>query len=266
MHPRITDVMADVLNEHDAAAARALLAEFMMAATGTEMATRVSVHPDRLDAGLRIHGHGFRPAAEELPAADQIRDHPLYRYRMQTGDVGPARLEDVMRAGWQLSAPTRHLIEALHITVHQIAFPVPSQGEYDGWSLLAPDPISRLQLHALVEHAPLLRGLDNHVELLAHVCAGPRAEPDPGAAPLTPRERTVLHLMYSGRTAGAIGARLGVSPRTVHKHQENLYRKLGARDRLEAVLVGQRTGLLPAHPDKEEAASPGLAGARRAGR
>jgi hypothetical protein len=30
----------------------------------------------------------------------------------------------------------------------------------------------------------------------------------------------------------------------VHKHQENLYRKLGAVDRLSAVLEAQRAGLL----------------------
>ena len=46
----------------------------------------------------------------------------------------------------------------------------------------------------------------------------------------------------------AIGIRLGISPRTVHKHQEHLYRKLGAVDRLSAVLRAQEAGVLPPQP------------------
>jgi ATP/maltotriose-dependent transcriptional regulator MalT len=254
MRAHLTDVVADVLNEHDVDAARVLLAEAILGATDTEMGTRVRVQRDRTDAVLRIHGHGFRPAAEQLPTAAEIREHPLYRYRAHTGDVRPTRLEDVLRAGWALRDDTRHLLEALHITVHQVAFPVSSLGEYDGWSLLAPEPISRLQLRPLLEHAALLRGLDAHVELLAHIRAQAPTVPDAAAPPLTPRELAVLHLMYAGRTAASIGTRLGVSARTVHKHQENLYRKLGARDRLGAVLIAQRAGLLPTHPDEEETA------------
>ena len=100
MHGCITDVVADVLNERDACAARTLLAEAMLSATDTEMATRVSVRGDRPDANVRIHGQGFRPAAEQLPCADEVRGHPLYRYRAHTGDLRPTRLEDVTRAGW----------------------------------------------------------------------------------------------------------------------------------------------------------------------
>ncbi|MGO2809736.1 LuxR C-terminal-related transcriptional regulator [Glutamicibacter arilaitensis] len=39
-----------------------------------------------------------------------------------------------------------------------------------------------------------------------------------------------------------------ISPRAVHKHQENLYRKLGAVDRLSAVLRAQQCGLLATPP------------------
>ncbi|WP_306232160.1 helix-turn-helix transcriptional regulator [Agrococcus beijingensis] len=263
MRANLADVVADVLDEHDVDAARVLLAESILAATGTEMGTRVRVQRHRSEAIMRIHGHGFRPAAEQLPGAAEIREHPLYRYRMHTGDERPTRLEDVLRGGWTLSTRTRHLIEALQITVHQVAFPVSSLGEYDGWSLLAPEPIGRLQLRPLVEHARLLRGLDAHVELLARIRERSPAQPDAGAPLLTPRERGVLHLMYAGGTAVSIGARLGVSPRTVHKHQENLYRKLGARDRLEAVLIAQRAGLLPTHPDEAEAVPTRASGLRR---
>lgn len=58
-------------------------------------------------------------------------------------------------------------------------------------------------------------------------------------------ERIVLTLLARGSTAASIGLQLRVSPRTVHKHQEHLYRKLGAVDRLSAVLLAQEAGLLP---------------------
>ncbi|MFE5037890.1 response regulator transcription factor [Streptomyces sp. NPDC056683] len=63
---------------------------------------------------------------------------------------------------------------------------------------------------------------------------------------LTPRELTVLLLLTDALTADAIGRRLGISARTVHKHVENIYRKFGTRDRLGTVLHAQRLGLVPA--------------------
>ena len=61
---------------------------------------------------------------------------------------------------------------------------------------------------------------------------------------LTPRERIVLDHLARGGTVEGLAARLAISPRTVHKHQEHLYRKLGAVDRLSAVLSAQRLGLV----------------------
>lgn len=61
---------------------------------------------------------------------------------------------------------------------------------------------------------------------------------------LTGREAAVLDLLARGLTAAAIGRRLGISTRTVHRHQGHLYRKLGVSDRLVAVLRAQALGLL----------------------
>jgi DNA-binding NarL/FixJ family response regulator len=52
----------------------------------------------------------------------------------------------------------------------------------------------------------------------------------PGAAPLTEREVVVLQLLEDGLTANGAAARLGISTRTVQKHTERIYRKLGAHD------------------------------------
>jgi DNA-binding NarL/FixJ family response regulator len=63
-------------------------------------------------------------------------------------------------------------------------------------------------------------------------------------AELTSRELAVLHLLVEGCTALAMAHRLGISVRTVQKHLEHVYRKLGVGDRLGAVLTAQRVGLL----------------------
>lgn len=63
--------------------------------------------------------------------------------------------------------------------------------------------------------------------------------------PLTPREREVLASLASGLTAEAIARAHAISPRTVRKHLEHVYSKLGASDRLVAVDRARAHGLLP---------------------
>jgi DNA-binding CsgD family transcriptional regulator len=74
-------------------------------------------------------------------------------------------------------------------------------------------------------------------EVTRHHAAARRAEARPlGSTPaLTDRERVVLRQLASGRTADQIGRRLDISPRTVQKHVEHLYRKLDVHDRRDAV-------------------------------
>jgi two-component system response regulator DesR len=48
----------------------------------------------------------------------------------------------------------------------------------------------------------------------------------------------------SGATNREIAQRLFLSPHTVKEHTSSLYRKLGARNRAEAVQKAQRIGLI----------------------
>jgi DNA-binding NarL/FixJ family response regulator len=61
---------------------------------------------------------------------------------------------------------------------------------------------------------------------------------------LSEREREVLDLIAAGSTNREIAERLYLSPHTVKEHTSALYRKLGARNRAEAVQRAQRIGLL----------------------
>lgn len=54
---------------------------------------------------------------------------------------------------------------------------------------------------------------------------------------LTSRESEILSLLGEGQTNSAIAGRLGISPRTVDKHCENLFAKLGVETRLGAALL-----------------------------
>jgi two-component system response regulator DesR len=65
-----------------------------------------------------------------------------------------------------------------------------------------------------------------------------------GALGLTDRERAVLALMASGATNPEIAEELHLSKHTVKEHTSSVYRKLGVRNRTEAVQRGQRLGLL----------------------
>lgn len=53
---------------------------------------------------------------------------------------------------------------------------------------------------------------------------------------LTAREREVLRWLAGGKTDRDIAAILGISPRTVHKHLQRIYEKLGVETRTAAVV------------------------------
>jgi DNA-binding CsgD family transcriptional regulator len=66
----------------------------------------------------------------------------------------------------------------------------------------------------------------------------PRA--DLAAFGLSPREVDVVRRVAAGLRNDDIGEQLGVSGRTVQKHLERAYRKLGVRSRSEAAKVAWR--------------------------
>jgi two-component system response regulator DesR len=66
---------------------------------------------------------------------------------------------------------------------------------------------------------------------------------DVDGTPLSPREREVLDLIAGGSTNREIAAALHLSPHTIKEHTSSLYRKLGARNRADAVQRAQRLGL-----------------------
>lgn len=52
---------------------------------------------------------------------------------------------------------------------------------------------------------------------------------------LTPRQALVCGLVIGGLSAKEIAAEIGISPRTVEYHREEIYKKYGVRNAVELV-------------------------------
>lgn len=63
-------------------------------------------------------------------------------------------------------------------------------------------------------------------------------------SPMTARERSVLCMLATGLRNHEIAEALGLSQRTVEFHASNLFQKLGARSRTEAILKARQLGLI----------------------
>lgn len=165
--------------------------------------------------------------------------------------AGPDRapLTARRRAGraWSTS-PTARLIGEVMGADHVLAIPLPrTTAPITGCMIYRSGrDFTDDHVRAAQKLQPLLAGVEQQRQLLERLRRSTEPSVDPAAdCALTPRELSVLLLLTDALTAAAIGRRLGISDRTVHKHVENIYRKLGTRDRISTVLRAQRLGLVP---------------------
>jgi DNA-binding NarL/FixJ family response regulator len=100
---------------------------------------------------------------------------------------------------------------------------------------------------AVVAPALTRRLIENCAHLLPSAADGDAAVPDPRLAALTGREREVLEAIARGWTNGEIADRLRLAESTVKTHIGRILVKIGARDRVQAVIFAYDTRLvLPA--------------------
>jgi DNA-binding NarL/FixJ family response regulator len=163
--------------------------------------------PDVLLLDLRM------PVRDGLSALGELRDHPVRVVVLTTFDTD-ANLHRALLAGAAgfllKDAPAAQLVAAIRAAAA-------------GDAVLAPSVVHRI------------------VDRL-----GPEHPPPPPALldPLTDREREVLSLMAEGCSNAEIATRIHVTEGTVKTHVARILMKLGVRDRLQAVVLAYRSGVV----------------------
>jgi DNA-binding NarL/FixJ family response regulator len=115
-----------------------------------------------------------------------------------------------------------------------------------GADAIVPHDVDRDQLVAALDAA---RAGEPHIaaSITAILFAAGKAGDAPRAvAPrmLTEREESIVRLLAEGCTNDEISERLFISPATVKTHLSNVYTKLGARNRYDAVVKSTQRGIL----------------------
>jgi DNA-binding CsgD family transcriptional regulator len=177
--------------------------------------------------------------------------HPVLRYYLATRNPVVMQVADVPSAfaGPRVIAQWHARMRDWRIPA-QMALPLAFDPTgHRAFALAREDAFGADELALARRLQRLLIGVDRQVVTLAQWRRTGVDTEAAGAARLTAREVAVLALVADGLTAAAVARRLQIAERTVHKHLERSYLKLGVRDRLSAVLRAQRAGVLPTSAD-----------------
>jgi len=197
-------------------------------------------------ASLLNQGEGW----DAWKSGELFDAHPLVRWHAATADAAP---QTAARVPSQIiSQQERQPLITLLATLdseQQLSLNCRSNGAEHRTFVLGRSGLDFSDDDLLVAKAiqPSLAALYRQVELLRKLAIPSPAHQE---VHLTNRELAVLELLSAGRTSRAIGRSLSMSPRTVGKHLEHIYRKLGVSDRLNAIRVATQMGVLsPAHTE-----------------
>ncbi|HLO03720.1 MAG TPA: response regulator transcription factor, partial [Symbiobacteriaceae bacterium] len=97
---------------------------------------------------------------------------------------------------------------------------------------------------ALLQPQVTLRVLKEFGRLAGQAPAKPAKPVAALSEPLTDREQEVLQLLASGASNQDIASKLYIGLGTVKHHVRAIFSKLGARDRVQAILIAQELGLV----------------------
>lgn len=234
------------------------VAEHLRESVGASMVAWNYVSGQRRRLGyLSAGAESFRDAGEAWLQAHAPGAHPLLRWYATSGSTVPltaARVPTAV-ADRRCQEAFAAVVEPLGV-LRQLSVPVPLSVHVHDAVVLGrdDDDFSDADVELAARVQPLLVGVRRQIETRRRWADSHdrRAddEDDRGAdavqsVGLTPRELCVLQLLSEGWTQHAMAHHLGISPRTVHKHVEHLYAKLGVGDRLLAVVRARELSVLP---------------------
>jgi DNA-binding CsgD family transcriptional regulator len=180
----------------------------------------IEVFDHYFDQHPLVRAHGRNPQAVTYRIGDLVEDCEFHRTPLYNEYYRPIRIDHVMAV-------------PVHVEQRFLVSFVLNRSGHRGFSE---------RDRAILE---LVRPQMNHLYRLGVALDGAKAIPAHvdvnkaawlAALSLTRREREVLDWLAAGKTNRAIAAILGAKPRTVEKHLERIYEKLGVETRTAAVL------------------------------
>jgi DNA-binding CsgD family transcriptional regulator len=241
---RLLELISDVLGLLELAELREGLLVALDRAVPSDYVSINEIGPDPADMYSVI-----RPAVPERlhdTWAEHGHENPLIERFARTRDTRPYRFSDVASAAeLRSSALYREFYSELGVE-HQIAFVVKvspplyvgialsrrTRDYSDGERLL----LDRARPYLIQVYRAALAHSALESQLAEREPAGPRVERLIGHG-LTAREAAVLARVARGLSNADIAAELGVSERTVGKHLQHSYRKLGVANRSQAAML-----------------------------
>ncbi len=177
-----------------------------------------------------VSSPGSAISAADREAFDRhFSDHPLVRFHAAHPHGGAHRISDsLQRADFRESALYNEYYRRIGID-HVVAVPL-----FVDRGLLVSFVLNRNGKDFSDRERVLLDLVREPLAALyRHALARQRSF---GALPVTSREREVLEWLAAGKTDREIAGILGMSPRTVQKHLQHIYEKLGVETRTAAVM------------------------------
>lgn len=178
-------------------------------------------------------------AAERAAFDRHFHAHPLVRYHAYEGGLHAHRISDsVPRSAFRETPLYNDYYRAIGID-HAVALPVHVDARWLVSFVLnrRGSDFSDGEVALLDQVRGAVACLFRRTRLLEHARGAASAPPAlaPGL-PLSWREREVLRWVAAGKTDRDIANILAISHRTVHKHLQNVYCKLGVETRTAAVM------------------------------
>ena len=211
----VTRVLADVA--HDLGFRSAYIIEYAGKLSVTQHV--LDTDPARRNWWSDYFANDLRPSPREV--ASSLAADTVHRFDASRFGPGAERLRTACEA---------------HDVVNVTAIPIGHAGELVG-------------IAGFCGEAKLDRHQENALQLIAynafaHIRAARGVASGPSDIALTPREKQVMQLSADGLTSVEIAEKLGMSPRTVNQHVDNVADKLGTRNRAHTVAEIVRRGLL----------------------